>query len=391
MASTRKQHTKEQAKHPPYQDYANLSFEKVSQLLNPLSSTSTHGEGNSTKQPQRTRRSSKMSFPMKLHALLESLPETDRAFRWQHHGRAFKVHDKERFVTYILPTCFSCHNQFATFQRQLNLYPFRRITGGPDEGAYYHPLFLRSRSELCTFMHRKKSQQNTLRRTLDPTTEPDLCALPPLPQRSPRSLPEWCTGGTPITLVGSHIFSINCAVSAKRKCEAQGHSGSSNSNSSHANQELVSDRPTKTDCMPFSAQMNSEASQSHALLKDSATSSFPKRIKLDPDAHNSAPQDDEQGALRSPDIDTAAATIAVAAASAVAGSNSSDSLSSETFTEQPDARISVDLHGISTNPNHSNGIDFPLAEDASLAQFLQDVNVDSSSSEERGEHDSLTP
>jgi len=43
-------------------------------------------------------------------------------------------------------------NRFAFFQ--LNLYGFRRITSGRDEGGYYHELFLHGRPNLCLHMRR---------------------------------------------------------------------------------------------------------------------------------------------------------------------------------------------------------------------------------------------
>ena len=48
--------------------------------------------------------------------------------------------------------------KLTSFQRQLNLYGFRRITRGKDSGAYYHEFFLRGRFDLCKKMIRQKSK-----------------------------------------------------------------------------------------------------------------------------------------------------------------------------------------------------------------------------------------
>lgn len=41
-------------------------------------------------------------------------------------------------------------NKFSSFQRQLNLYGFRKIVKGRESGCYMHPSFLRDRPDLLS-------------------------------------------------------------------------------------------------------------------------------------------------------------------------------------------------------------------------------------------------
>jgi HSF-type DNA-binding len=69
------------------------------------------------------------NFCMKLHYLLENSHDQSHVISWQPHGRCFMVHDMKEFVSSMLPLWFR-QSKFASFQRQLNLYGFQRLTQG---------------------------------------------------------------------------------------------------------------------------------------------------------------------------------------------------------------------------------------------------------------------
>lgn len=97
------------------------------------------------------------TFPQKLHQMLSDLEragQTDIA-SFLSHGRAFAIHKPRDFVKQVMPKYFRM-SRFSSFQRQLNLYDFQRITEGPDKGAYFHELFVQGRPILSTMMKRNK-------------------------------------------------------------------------------------------------------------------------------------------------------------------------------------------------------------------------------------------
>jgi hypothetical protein len=98
------------------------------------------------------------TFPQKLHQMLSDLQNEEGGIEiasFLHHGRAFAIHKPKEFVKKVMPKYFRM-SRFSSFQRQLNLYEFQRITEGPDKGAYYHELFAQGRPLLCTQIKRHK-------------------------------------------------------------------------------------------------------------------------------------------------------------------------------------------------------------------------------------------
>ena len=81
--------------------------------------------GNATDDPQQKKKRRggvSISFPMKLHAVLEQM-DTDgysSILSWQPHGRAFKINKPKEFTEYVMPHYFR-QSKLTSFQRQLNL------------------------------------------------------------------------------------------------------------------------------------------------------------------------------------------------------------------------------------------------------------------------------
>ena len=85
------------------------------------------------------------------------------------HGRSFVVHNLERFEMELMPRFFINMTRHASFQRQLNLYGFKRISEGPDAGGYWHRKFLRGRHDLVLMLKRKSTSK--VRRALQEKAE----------------------------------------------------------------------------------------------------------------------------------------------------------------------------------------------------------------------------
>ena len=64
------------------------------------------------------------TFPRKLFDLLDQAPTEIVA--WLEDGNSFRVADESTFCERVLPKYFS-HSKMASFQRQLNIYGFRRV------------------------------------------------------------------------------------------------------------------------------------------------------------------------------------------------------------------------------------------------------------------------
>ena len=68
------------------------------------------------------------------------------------------------------------HQKYSSFQRQLNLYGFRKVNKGPDAGAYAHKYFLRNRNELLSKV-RRMPQASTSGGTVPSSAGGSRCSL----------------------------------------------------------------------------------------------------------------------------------------------------------------------------------------------------------------------
>jgi len=72
----------------------------------------------------------------------------------------------------MLPKFFKL-SKIASFQRQLNLYGFVRLTAGLDKSGYYHERFLRERPDLLWTIPRAKVKGTKVRAKSNPAAEPN--------------------------------------------------------------------------------------------------------------------------------------------------------------------------------------------------------------------------
>jgi HSF-type DNA-binding len=115
-----------------------------------------------------------VSFPARLHNVLERLEHEgwSHVISWQPHGRCFLIHKPNDFQEHVMPAYFG-QNKLTSFQRQLNLYGFCRLTRGRDAGAYYHEMFLRGKFFLTKKMLRTKIKGTKFKASSNPEQEPD--------------------------------------------------------------------------------------------------------------------------------------------------------------------------------------------------------------------------
>ena len=83
--------------------------------------------------------------------------ESEEVMRWTTDGLAFEILDMKLMTEHILPKYFK-HSKYASFQRQLNYFNFRKWTKSKaTRCTFSNEFFVRDHPELAWRITRKKS------------------------------------------------------------------------------------------------------------------------------------------------------------------------------------------------------------------------------------------
>ena len=84
------------------------------------------------------------------------LNEFNDIVSWLPSGDGFRVFCPQKFEESVAPKYFSM-SKWKSFQKQCNLYNFKRVSRGIQKNTYQHPYLQRGRPELLTGIARKKT------------------------------------------------------------------------------------------------------------------------------------------------------------------------------------------------------------------------------------------
>mmetsp|Transcript_5527 Transcript_5527/g.9908 ORF Transcript_5527/g.9908 Transcript_5527/m.9908 type:complete len:345 (-) Transcript_5527:56-1090(-) len=116
------------------------------------------GSTNSVGLPsEKMKRGSVQAFPRKLLDIINS--EHESVIAWSESGDQFFIYDPDRFAKEVLPKYFR-HGHYSSFQRQLNLYGFRRLGSETKTLGYQHDDFNRYHPERVDSIRRSPQWSN---------------------------------------------------------------------------------------------------------------------------------------------------------------------------------------------------------------------------------------
>ncbi|KAI3729687.1 hypothetical protein L6452_18350 [Arctium lappa] len=96
-------------------------------------------------------------FLLKCYEMVDD-PSTDALISWSLANDSFIVWNEAEFTSELLPRYFK-HNTFASFQRQLNIYGFRK--NDTDRWEFANDGFIKDQKHLLMSINRKKASQVT--------------------------------------------------------------------------------------------------------------------------------------------------------------------------------------------------------------------------------------
>lgn len=116
-------------------------------------------------------------FPVKLHKIIErsEIDGYSDIISWLPHGRSFKIHKKDEFISKIMPKYFYL-TKLSSFMRQLSIYGFHK-SRKVDKGTFYNELFLRGRPRICVGINRLPTKKTKLLLK----SEPNFYRMLPMP------------------------------------------------------------------------------------------------------------------------------------------------------------------------------------------------------------------
>ncbi|GJU29162.1 heat stress transcription factor A-8 [Tanacetum coccineum] len=101
-------------------------------------------------------------FLLKCYEMVDD-PSTDDLISWSQTNDSFIVWDESQFASQLLPNYFK-HSNYASFQRQLNIYGFRKTD--TDRWEFANDGFIKGQKHLLKSINRKKATQVTVQQNV---------------------------------------------------------------------------------------------------------------------------------------------------------------------------------------------------------------------------------
>ncbi|PWA61588.1 Heat shock factor (HSF)-type, DNA-binding [Artemisia annua] len=108
-------------------------------------------------------------FLLKCYEMVDD-PSTDDLISWSQTNDSFIVWDESNFASQLLPKFFK-HSNYASFQRQLNIYGFRKTD--TDRWEFANDGFIKGQKHLLKSISRKKATQVTVQQKVIQQKDPE--------------------------------------------------------------------------------------------------------------------------------------------------------------------------------------------------------------------------